>query len=154
MAPRTASTKCFFSDSDEAVIFIKSSDGTIPLMANLTVLAMLRTDGTISSDEELKRHGCTFDRFRRDTELVHYPRRRRASQPRLRTDAQNCRGIPLDVVGAFGPDAAAGWAIRWLHRLQNLPSCDLRALEQDPNGQCRRSIPMPFFPIYPNPIHW
>jgi len=44
-----------FSDSDEAFIFVKSPDGTTPLMANLTNLAAFRTDGTISSEEDLKR---------------------------------------------------------------------------------------------------
>ncbi len=45
----------FFSDSDEAYIFVKSPDGTTPLMANLTNLAAFRADGTISSEEDLKR---------------------------------------------------------------------------------------------------
>ena len=53
--PQNSIDKVFFSDSDDAVIFIKSSDGTIPLMVNLTVLATLRADGTIPSDDELKR---------------------------------------------------------------------------------------------------
>jgi len=44
----------FFSDSDEAVIFVKSPEGISQIMANLTVLAALRADGTISSDEDLK----------------------------------------------------------------------------------------------------
>ena len=45
----------FFTDADEAVIFVKASDGTSNLMANLTNLAAWRVDGTIPSDEELKR---------------------------------------------------------------------------------------------------
>jgi hypothetical protein len=53
--PQNSIDKVFFSDSDDAVIFVKFSDGTIPLMVNLTVLATLRADGTIPSDEELKR---------------------------------------------------------------------------------------------------
>jgi len=43
----------FFTDADEAAIFVKASDGTLPVMANLTNLAAWRADGTISSDEEL-----------------------------------------------------------------------------------------------------
>jgi hypothetical protein len=45
----------FFTDADEAAIFVKASNGTSPLMANLTNLAAWRLDGTILSDEELKR---------------------------------------------------------------------------------------------------
>jgi hypothetical protein len=44
----------FFTDADEAAIFVKASNGTSPLMANLTNLAAWRADGTIPSDEELK----------------------------------------------------------------------------------------------------
>jgi hypothetical protein len=45
----------FFTDADEAAIFVKASIGTSPVMANLTNLAAWRADGTISGDEELKR---------------------------------------------------------------------------------------------------
>jgi hypothetical protein len=44
----------FFTDANEAAIFVKASNGTSPLMANLSNLAALRADGTIPSDEELK----------------------------------------------------------------------------------------------------
>ena len=44
----------FFTDADEAAIFVKAANGTSPLMANLTNLAAWRADGTIPSDEELK----------------------------------------------------------------------------------------------------
>jgi hypothetical protein len=44
----------FFTDADEAAILVKASNGTSPLMANLTNLAAWRADGTIPSDEELK----------------------------------------------------------------------------------------------------
>jgi hypothetical protein len=43
----------FFTDTGEAVIFVKALDGTSPVMANLTNLAGFRTDGTIASDDEL-----------------------------------------------------------------------------------------------------
>jgi hypothetical protein len=45
----------FFTSADEAAIFVKAPDGTSPMMANLTNLAAWRSDGTIKSDEELKR---------------------------------------------------------------------------------------------------
>ena len=45
----------FFTDSGEAAIFVKASDGTSRVMANLTNLAAWRANGTIPSDEELKR---------------------------------------------------------------------------------------------------
>lgn len=44
----------FFTNADEAAIFVKASNGTSPLMANLSNLAACRADGTIPSDEELK----------------------------------------------------------------------------------------------------
>jgi hypothetical protein len=52
--PQNSSDGVFFTKADEAVIFVKASDGTSPLMANLSNLAAWRADGTISSDEELK----------------------------------------------------------------------------------------------------
>ncbi len=45
----------FFTSEDEAAIFVKAPDGTSPMMANLSNLASWRSDGTIKSDEELKR---------------------------------------------------------------------------------------------------
>jgi len=45
----------FFTGSYEAAIFVKASDGTSRVMANLTNLAAWRADGTIPSDEELRR---------------------------------------------------------------------------------------------------
>lgn len=53
--PQNSVDAVFFTDADEAVIFVKASDGTSNLMANLTNLAAWRVDGTIPSDEELKR---------------------------------------------------------------------------------------------------
>jgi hypothetical protein len=50
----------FFTDADEAAIFVKASNGTSPLMANLTNLAAWRADGTIPSDEELKTDWLRF----------------------------------------------------------------------------------------------
>ena len=45
----------FFTDANEANIFVRATDGTTPVMANLTNLAAWRADGTIPSDDELKR---------------------------------------------------------------------------------------------------
>jgi hypothetical protein len=54
--PQNGPDEVFFTAADEAAIFVKVSDGTSPLMANLTNLATWRADGTISSDEDLKRN--------------------------------------------------------------------------------------------------
>jgi len=53
--PQNNADSVFFTSEDEAVISVTASDGTSPLMANLSNLAAWRADGTISSDEELKR---------------------------------------------------------------------------------------------------
>jgi hypothetical protein len=52
--PQNTVAEVLFTDADEAAILVKASDGTSPLMANLTSLAAWRTDGTIPSDEKLK----------------------------------------------------------------------------------------------------
>ena len=51
--------KVFFTDTDEAAIFVKAFTGRSVLMANLTNLAAWRADGRITSDEELKRDWLT-----------------------------------------------------------------------------------------------
>lgn len=51
---REAKPVLIFTDADVAAIFVKATNGTSPLMANLTNLAKWRADGTISSDEELR----------------------------------------------------------------------------------------------------
>jgi hypothetical protein len=53
--PQNIADEVFFTSANEAAIFVKASDGTSPLMANLTDLAAWRSDGTIPNDEELKR---------------------------------------------------------------------------------------------------
>lgn len=53
--PQNDSDRVFFTESDEAAIFVKASDGTSPMMANLSNLAALRRDGTIPNDDELKK---------------------------------------------------------------------------------------------------
>ena len=52
--PQNDADGVFFTKADKAVIFVKTYNGTSPLMANLSNLAAWRADGTISSDDELK----------------------------------------------------------------------------------------------------
>jgi len=52
--PQNAADQVFFTKGDEAAILVRASDGTSPLMANLSNLAAWRADGTIPSDQELK----------------------------------------------------------------------------------------------------
>ena len=44
-----------FSEEGDAIIWVKADDGSIPLMANLSNLAAWRADGSIASEEELRR---------------------------------------------------------------------------------------------------
>jgi hypothetical protein len=53
--PQNTVDEVFFTNADEAAIFVKAPDGTKPMMANLSNLAAWRSDGTIKNDEELKR---------------------------------------------------------------------------------------------------
>lgn len=53
--PQNTPDLVFFTNSDEAVLFVKATDGASPLMANLTNLAAWRADGTVRSDEELRK---------------------------------------------------------------------------------------------------
>ena len=55
LGPQNSADDVFFTDANEAVIFVKGPEGTSLVMANLTNLAAWRADGTISSDEELKK---------------------------------------------------------------------------------------------------
>ena len=59
--PQNDTGKVFFTDNDEALIFVRASDGTFKLMANLSNLAAWRANGTIASDEELKREWLQLD---------------------------------------------------------------------------------------------
>jgi hypothetical protein len=60
--PHNSIDKVFFTDANEAVILVKSSDGSSPVMANLSNLAAWRADGTISSDDQLRREWLRLDR--------------------------------------------------------------------------------------------
>ena len=53
--PQNDKDRVFFTESDEAAIFVEASDGTSPVMANLSNLAAWRRDGTIPNDDELKK---------------------------------------------------------------------------------------------------
>jgi hypothetical protein len=53
--PQNSETQVFFNDRDEAAIFVRANDGSSPLCASLTNLAAWRAEGTIASEEELKR---------------------------------------------------------------------------------------------------
>lgn len=53
----------FFPSEKEAAIFVINTDGSSALMVHLTNLANWRSDGTIASDEELKKDWL----MRRDT---------------------------------------------------------------------------------------
>jgi hypothetical protein len=52
--PHNHAGRVFFSPANEAVIFVRLSNGMSALMANLSNLATWRAQGTISSDEELR----------------------------------------------------------------------------------------------------
>ena len=52
---QNAEPEVFFTDADEAAIFIIAEDGTSPMMVVLTNLAAWRADGTIASDAALRR---------------------------------------------------------------------------------------------------
>jgi len=53
--PQNIADNVVVTNEDEAVIFVTACDGTSPLMANLSNLAAWRADGTISSDDDLRR---------------------------------------------------------------------------------------------------
>jgi hypothetical protein len=53
--PQNRLEHVIFSERDEAYLFVRDSDGSMPGAVNLTVIAMFRADGTVASDEELKR---------------------------------------------------------------------------------------------------
>ena len=52
--PHNSSDRVFFSPANEAVMFVRLSNGMSIVMANLSNLAAWRADGTISSDDELR----------------------------------------------------------------------------------------------------
>jgi hypothetical protein len=52
--PQNCVERVYFSPVNEAVIFVKLSNGMNALLANLSNLAARRADGSISNDDELK----------------------------------------------------------------------------------------------------
>ena len=53
--PQNTEKEVFFSEANEAVLFVKARDGTSPIMVVLTNLAVWRQDGTIANDDVLKK---------------------------------------------------------------------------------------------------
>ena len=53
--PQNTEQEVFFTDANEAAIFVKAPDGTSPTMVVLTNLAAWRQDGTIASDDALRK---------------------------------------------------------------------------------------------------
>ena len=47
--------KVYFNPGDEAVIFVRLTNGMSIVLANLSTLAAQRANGTIPNDEELRR---------------------------------------------------------------------------------------------------
>jgi len=58
--PHNSIDRVFFSPVDEAVMFVKLSNGTSIVLANLSNLVAWRADGTISSDDELRTKRLRF----------------------------------------------------------------------------------------------
>jgi len=52
--PHNSIDSVFFSPANEAVMFVRLSNGMSIVMANLSNLAAWRADGTIPSDDELR----------------------------------------------------------------------------------------------------
>lgn len=57
-----AMDKVYFSPADEAVMFVRLANGMSIVMANLSNLAAGRADGTIASDEELRKKWLRLDK--------------------------------------------------------------------------------------------
>jgi hypothetical protein len=52
---RNAPAEVIFMDTGEAVLWVRAEDESIPLVVNLSNLAKWYADGTISTEEELKK---------------------------------------------------------------------------------------------------
>jgi hypothetical protein len=59
--PQNSIDKVFFTNADEAAIFVKALDGTSPMMVNLSNLSAWRANGTISNDYVLKTEWLRLD---------------------------------------------------------------------------------------------
>ncbi len=53
--PQNTEKDVFFSEKDEAVLFVKAREGTSPIAVVLTNLAAWRQDGTIANDDVLRK---------------------------------------------------------------------------------------------------
>lgn len=49
--PQNTVDEVFFSDADEAVLFVKAPDGSLPVCVVLTNLALMYSEGMVSLDE-------------------------------------------------------------------------------------------------------
>ena len=52
---RNTPEEVIFMDTGEAVLWVRAEDESIPLVVNLSNLAKWCTDGTISTEEEIKK---------------------------------------------------------------------------------------------------
>jgi hypothetical protein len=59
--PQNSVEDAFWAGGDQAVLLVKSRDGSRTFMVNLTNLAAWRADGTIASDEDLRREWLRID---------------------------------------------------------------------------------------------
>ncbi|MHC4516666.1 MAG: hypothetical protein ACYTKC_05110 [Planctomycetota bacterium] len=53
--PQNTAEDVLWAHGDEAILWVKTRAGSTAIMANLTNLAKWRADGTIVTDEELRR---------------------------------------------------------------------------------------------------
>jgi hypothetical protein len=60
--PQNSIDKVFFNPTNEAIMFVRLLNGMSMVMANLTNLAARRADGSISSDDELKKKWLRLDK--------------------------------------------------------------------------------------------
>ena len=60
--PQNSIDKVFFNPTNDAIMFVRLLNGMSIVMANLTNLAAWRADGTIASDDELKKKWLRLDK--------------------------------------------------------------------------------------------
>jgi len=98
--PQNTSDTVFFTERDEAVILVKASDGTSPLMANLSNLATLRANGTIPSDDELKSEWLRLDGPRSAGEVTFGERSRSHSLTQPFSDSASAYAAFTNVLSS------------------------------------------------------
>jgi hypothetical protein len=60
--PHNSIDKVLFNPSNEAIMFVRLLNGMSIVLANLTNLAARRADGSIASDDELKKKWLRLDK--------------------------------------------------------------------------------------------